>query len=291
MIRVNTTPEALLQAVNAIDDKWIGKADKRTAAFVVAKKYAEPNPIWSTVKPAFMALQNNKCVFCERQFESELYGKIEFDLEHFRPKSSVLAWPVVGRHDYVYEFGTGGDNPAGYYWLPYALSNYAASCKVCNSNLKSNFFPVARKRVTEPGDLVGEKALLNYPLSDGDTDPEDLVTFVATTAVPKVKSGYNYRRGRVIIDFFDLNKREQLHRERANMIILLGNSLANAANGTGDDTDDVLIASLVEPVYPHTNCLRAFRKAWDKDRAFAIKALKACKAYYAAGKGAKPPAP
>lgn len=289
MIRVDTTPTAVVQAVNAIAPKWIVKADKRTAAFVAAKKYDESSPIWSEVKPAFMALQNNKCVFCERQFESELYGKIEFDLEHFRPKSSVLGWPVAGRHDYTYDFATGGDNPAGYYWLPYALSNYAASCKVCNSNLKSNFFPVTGARITEPGDLAGEKALLCYPFGDVDADPEQLVTFIATTAVPKAKTGPKRRRGQVIIDFFDLNKREQLHRERANMIIILGNALFNVANGLGDETDEQLIASLVEPVYPHSNCLRAFRAVWAKDRTFALKALKACKAYYAAGKGATPP--
>jgi hypothetical protein len=289
MIRVDTTPAAVIDAVNAIKPKWIGKADKLTAAFVAAKKYEESSPMWSEVKPAFMALQNNKCIFCERQFESELYGKIEFDLEHFRPKSSVLGWPVAGRHSYTYKFPTGGDNPAGYYWLPYALSNYAASCKVCNSNLKSNFFPVAGPRITEPGDLAGEKALLCYPLGDADVDPEELVTFIATTAVPKAKTGPKRRRGQIIIDFFDLNKREQLHRERANMIIILGNALFNVANGLGDETDEQLIASLVEPIYPHTNCLRAFRAVWAKDRTFALKALKACKAYYAAGKGATPP--
>jgi hypothetical protein len=289
MIRVHTTPATVIQAVNAIDDKWIEKADKRTEKFIADRKYEEPSPIWSTVKPAFMALQNNKCVFCERQFESELYGKIEFDLEHFRPKSSVQAWPMAGRHDYVYKFATGGANPDGYYWLPYKLTNYAASCKVCNSNLKSNFFPVAGERITEPGDLAREKALLCYPLGDSDIDPEELVTFVATTAVPKAKSGFKRRRGQVIIDFFDLNKREQLHRERANMIILLGNALANVANDHGDETDEALIESLVQPIYPHTSCLRAYHKAWNEDQAFAMKVLKACKAYYAAGKGTAPP--
>ena len=126
-------------------------------------------------------------------------------------------------------------------------------------------------------------------ITGDDADPEELVTFIATTALPKAKSGPKRRRGQVIIDFFDLNKREQLHRERANMILILGNALFNVANGLGDETDEQLIASLVEPVYPHTNCLRAFRATWAKDRTFALKALKACKAYYAAGKGATPP--
>lgn len=289
MIRYDATPVAIEAAVDKIDAKWRAKAATRTAKFIAAKKYTEPSAMWSAVKPVFMALQMNKCVFCERQFESELYGKIEFDLEHFRPKSSVIAWPDAARHGYSYPFATGGDQPSGYYWLPYALDNYAASCKVCNSGLKSNFFPVAGVRREEPGDLKGEKQLLCYPIGSGDTDPAELITFIATTAVPKAKSGHKFRRGQVIIDFFDLNKREQLHRERANMIILLGQSLQAMANGIGDETDTQLVAEIVKPHYPHTSCVKAFWRLWNSDRAFAMKVLRACKIYYASAKDTPPP--
>jgi hypothetical protein len=51
------------------------------------------------------------------------------------------------------------------------------------------------------------------------------VTFIATTAVPAVRSGHSRKRGEVIIDFFQLNAREQLHRERARMITMLRSAL------------------------------------------------------------------
>jgi hypothetical protein len=280
---------ALEAAVDSTNPKWRANAAKRTAKFVKAAGYSEASPMWSSVKPVFMAAQKNKCLFCERQFESELYGKIEFDLEHFRPKSSVLSWPVVGRHEYYYEFGLGEASPSGYYWLAYQLSNYAASCKVCNSNLKSNFFPIAGDRIAAPGDLRTEKAFLCYAIGSDDEDPESLVNFVATTAVPSAGDDERRRRGQVIIDFFDLNKREELHRQRASMIILLGSALANIAAGTGDEADETLAARIVTGVYPHTNCMRSFRRLWDSDQPFARRVLTACKLYYASATGANPP--
>lgn len=291
MIRYAASPEQLIASVNAIDANWKTKADARTAKFIADGGYAEASPIWSTVKPVFMALQKNKCVFCERQFESQLYGKIEFDLEHFRPKSSVAAWPVAGRHPHSYDFPTGGDNPAGYFWLPYELSNYAASCKVCNTVMKLNYFPVAKARATAPGDLRAEKAFLCYPLGAFDDDPESLVSFIATTAVPKAKSGHKRRRGEIIIDFFELNKREQLHRERATFIIMLGNALANLAAGIGDQSDQQMVQRLQEPDMPHASCLRSFKKAWSRDQAFGKKILKACKTYFVSGEGSPLPMP
>lgn len=238
-----------------------------------------------------MALQMNKCIFCERQFENELYGKIEFDLEHFRPKSSVKAWPDPSRHPWQYDFETGGADEAGYFWLPYDLQNYAASCKVCNTSLKSNYFPIAGTRITAPGDLAAEQQFLCYPLGEIDEDPANILTFVATTAVPAVTHGHLHRRAKVTIDFFDLNGREQLHRERANMIVLLGQSLAAIEAGIGDANDAALVEAIVSPLYPHTACVRAFSEAWDTDRPFARKILSACKAYVAAGQGAAPPEP
>ena len=289
MIRYDASAAAIEAAVDAISPKWRDKAAKRTAAFTKAGKYAEKSAIWSEVKPVFMAAQRNKCVFCERQFENELYGKIEFDLEHFRPKSSVLAWPVPGRHDHSYDFETGGANEAGYYWLPYDLGNYAASCKVCNSNLKSNFFPVAGERLTAPGDLASERAYLTYPIGTGDADPESLIAFVATTAVPRAAGGADRLRGQVAIDFFDLNRREELHRQRAAMIMLLGGALSNISAGIGDDTDEALAERIVGDVFPHTNCLRSFRRLWDEEEAFGRRVLRSCKLYYASAAGTPPP--
>jgi hypothetical protein len=161
---------------------------------------------------------------------------------------------------------------------------------VCNSNLKSTFFPIAGVRCTAPGDLRSERPFLCYPLGDADDDPEDLVTFVATTAVPAAKSGHKRNRGQVIIDFFDLNECEQLHRERARMILVLGNALGAIAKGESDEEDKQLVERLLAPHFPHVSCSRAFKRLWDKDQPFARKVLKVCKAYVVSNSGTVPPA-
>ena len=82
-----------------------------------------------------MELQRHKCVFCERQLG---HGAIEHDLEHFRPKGSTAPWSPMALPTH----GVGAGRAEGYWWLSYDLGNYAASCKFCNSTLKSNRFPI-----------------------------------------------------------------------------------------------------------------------------------------------------
>jgi len=55
-----------------------------------------------------------------------------------------------------------------------------------------------------------------------DKDPEELLTLVATVAKPATASGHKRDRGQIIIDFFDLNGRDLLHRQRAQMSSLMG---------------------------------------------------------------------
>jgi hypothetical protein len=294
MIRYDITPAKLRADIQTIDPTWLTKADKRTQGFIKRKKFNETSSIWSTVKPAFMRLQMNKCVYCERQFESIEYGKIEFDVEHYRPKSSVVAWPQQNRHPKLtYQFSTGAATSTGYYWLAYSLENYAASCKPCNTNLKSNNFPIAGKRgAAKQGvkALLKEMPLLCYPLGNIDDDPERLVTFVVTTAIPAAKSGHKNRRGRVIIDFFDLN-REQLHRERARMIGLLVPSLEAETAGRATAVDHQVLAQISQPHVPHLNCLRAFQKLWKKDLPTARRAYDWCRAFAFTAPGTAPPPP
>jgi hypothetical protein len=290
MIRYDLEMSELIKAVTKLDKRWLSKAAIRTQRFEKASKYNEDSSkaIWSAVKPAFMAAQLNKCVFCERQFENAIYGKIEFDLEHFRPKSSVKIWPVEALHSFKYDFGTGDANELGYYWLPYDLSNYAASCKACNSALKSNYFPIAGKRLTSRGDLASEECFLCYPLGSADTDPEKLITFVGTVVVPAASEGHSRRRGQVIIDFFDLNGREQLHRERAKMIMLVGASLAAIDAGEADETDRRIVTKCQTPEMPHAGCLRAFISAWKSDGLFARELLREAKRYFLTESGELP---
>lgn len=108
MIRYDCTAARLEADILAIDPRWFHKAEKRERALCALGHFSEKSSIWSIVKPAFMRLQMNKCIFCERQFENGQYGKIEFDVEHFRPKSTIAAWPDPVRHPKLrYQFPTG----------------------------------------------------------------------------------------------------------------------------------------------------------------------------------------
>lgn len=293
MIRYPFDAATALAEIARIDPRWKSKADRRTAAFVKAKAYSEKSSLWSTVKPVYMALQANKCVFCERQFENERYGKIEFDVEHFRPKSSVKAWPDAKAHPTLrYEHQTGAPSNSGYYWLAYDVENYAASCKACNSALKSNYFPVGGDRGAESADfrtLLGERPFLCYPLGQLDADPEDLVSYVGTIAKPRASTGYARERGQIIIDFFDLNGRDVLHYQRAQMIAMVGGALAARAAGTASPLDDLVIAKIGNPAVPHASCLRSFKRLFDQDPQAGCRVWEKCRLYAMEQTASAPP--
>jgi hypothetical protein len=293
VIRYDVKPAKIHNDIAGIDARWKAKADARTAKFVKAKGYSETSSLWSTVKPVFMRAQFNKCVFCERQLENEQYGKIEFDVEHFRPKSSVKAWPDPDGHpDLDYAFGTGDASPSGYYWLAYDVENYAASCKPCNSALKSNYFPIAGDRGTAGSsvtDLYREQPLLCYPLGSGDADPENLVSFVATVATPRAPAGHDRYRGQVIIDFFDLNGRLNLHRQRAAMIAMFGGPLLAKQEGNATQADDKVIARINDPALPHASCVRSFKRLFDEDPELGERVWDKCRIYAVDGTASTPP--
>ncbi|MGO4319351.1 hypothetical protein [Agrobacterium sp. MCAB5] len=293
MIRYDFDRTVVEADIRAVDPRWFNKAEKRTKIIVKLGSFAEKTSVWSKIKPTFMRLQKNKCVFCERQFENPDYGTIEFDVEHFRPKSSVVTWPDPVRHSKLkYNFGTGAPYATGYYWLAYELENYAASCKVCNTSLKLNYFPIAGDRgsiLATVDDLSNEQPYLCYPFGDLDDDPETLMTFVATTAVPTASDEFKKRRGQTIIDFFDLNGREQLHRERARMIAMCGSALMADAEGEATDQDQLVIARMDSPVLPHSNCLRAFKRSWATDKELARQIYEKCRAYALGGDSSGPP--
>jgi hypothetical protein len=279
MIRYDITPANLLAKVNELDAAWIGKAKTRTQQFIKAKKFEDKSPIWGDVKPIFITLQQKKCIFCERQFEGPELGTIEYDLEHFRPKSGVKRWNGPRKSAGSYR-ATGADSSSGYYWLAYSLDNYAASCKVCNSPLKSNYFPIAGKRATHRGgadSLKKEKQYLCYPIGAGDDDPETLITFEGTIAIPAAKSGHRRARAEVIIDFFELNSRDQLHQQRAKQIVLLGNALEKIGAKTADDVDRSLVEMITSPRMPHTACSRAHAALWKKSPAHANDIYQLCR--------------
>lgn len=94
MIRYPITETTLLGQLDAAAPTWRSRTAARTKKFLKAKRYDEEAGLWSEIKPVFMSLQHNKCAFCERRLEGPRHGRIEHDLEHFRPKSEVRVWPT-----------------------------------------------------------------------------------------------------------------------------------------------------------------------------------------------------
>jgi hypothetical protein len=221
MIRYWIEQVELDREIDAHATGWRAKAVKKTQTFRVAGKYNEQKGSWSSIKQVYIDLQQGKCAYCERKFGVDEKSRIEHDVEHFRPKSSVQSWPPSGWKQ-KYNFETGSASTRGYYLLAYNTLNYMVSCKKCNSPFKADHFPIAAKKrqlgTDDFAKLALEKPYLIYPLSDIDEDPEDVITFEGFLPVPAATSGHRSRRGRVTIDFFALDTREELLRERALLI-------------------------------------------------------------------------
>lgn len=191
MIRYPFTLDELRSRIEAEAPGWLGRAAERTERFRRAGRYDEESGIWSQIKAVYMRLQHCKCAYCERRLASEDFGgAIEHDLEHYRPKGPVLAWPskaIERERGISYRFATGEAFPEGYYLLAYHLLNYVTACRKCNSPLKASFFPIAGSRGAQsedPVSLRGEAPFLLYPLGDLDEDPEEVLTFDGINPVP-----------------------------------------------------------------------------------------------------------
>ncbi len=284
MIRYPISEAELRQKISEEDPKWLDDAAKRTAAFDSAGYYDEKlefdsggktvkaSPIWSRIKPVFMRLQYEKCAYCERQLSSEEWGRGEHDLEHFRPKSKARPWKASAsllREGVALTPALDGKYDAGYHLFSYHPLNYCASCKTCNSGLKSDIFPIAGVRDSmgsNPRKMGDEKALLIYPLGSIDTDPETLIDFhgLSPRAIPT--GSFGRHRALSSISFFQLKnpKRKELYRERARQIVAVHSFLLNRA--TAGDVWDGLIAIYQDSSAPHSSCTRSFVRLFESDR-------------------------
>lgn len=130
--------------------------------------------------------------------------------------------------------------------------------------------------------LLSEFPLLCYPIGEWDEDPERVITFASTTAIPSVRTGPRYRRASVIIDFFELNDREQLHLERAEIIGLFAPVFKKQADGdTLTGPEQTLLSKATSAALPHASCLRAHRQLWHANPAEAYDVYQHCLAYFA----------
>lgn len=288
MIRYPVTLEELRAWIEVEVPGWLARAAKRTERFRRAGRYDEDSGIWSEVKKVYMRLQHDKCGYCERQLASEDFGgAIEHDVEHYRPKNGVRRWPseeVARERGLSYGFSTGEELPEGYYLLAYHPFNYTTACKKCNSPLKASYFPIAGLRglqSDDPATLRGEAPFLIYPLGELDEDPEGILTFLGISPVPRASEGPRRDRARVIIDFFELDRREELWRERADTIVAVFIALRLLQTGGASERDLATrnIEWLTSPASRHTNCARAFRSLYETDPARAEEMARAAQAY------------
>lgn len=275
MIRYPITSAELEAAIEVQKAGWLAKAKNKTVAFRTAGKFNEPDGknSWGQIKAVFMRLQYNKCAFCDRLLSA---GRIEHDVEHFRPKNAVKVWPAKSKElKPDYQFSTGEAADSGYYLLAYNIFNYVTSCKMCNTTLKGTFFPIAGKRVMDSDDFTQikqELQFLIYPLGDVDEDPEDLITYRGILPIPKYRRGHKYRRARVTIDFFELDMREDLLRLRAEVIQKLWLAFSTLQRPHSDE-DSQLARSIIEngcsARTSQTACARAFYDLCQNDVANA----------------------
>jgi hypothetical protein len=212
-------------------------------------------------------------------------GDIANDIEHFRPKAKVAVWKPPQ------EFVTAGVRPSppagpkgdpGYRDLAYHPWNYAASCKVCNSVLKRNYFPILGTRqstATDPRNMKDEQALFIYPIGNLDDDPESLIRFDGMHPEPSAPAGTReYLRAIVTIEVFQLNdavSRKELFRSRALLLRALCQELltkSDPASTPAQKTEaERWTAIYLDRTSPHTNCLKCMKQAFDRDRAEATK--------------------
>lgn len=276
-------PKALDSIQEAIPQDWLDRAEERTAFFVEQQCYLEQytdargktrklTPFWSEVKRVYMRRQYNKCIYCETKLEGSDYAIVQWDMEHFRPKSNVRKW-----QKFTYSFSTGDDWPSGYYRLAYHLHNYAVACKTCNSSFKSDYFPVAAARIADkpdPADYRAEEAFLVYPLGVFDEDPEDLLTFEGVTVFPtytKTQHLWKWKRGQIIIDFFGLN-RDGLHEARARWLLqTVWPNIVLAAQGNVDAASALELLRSEKSQF--TNCVRCFLTKCEADLSVGEKML------------------
>jgi hypothetical protein len=267
MIRYPVTRSELNALIAQEDPAWLQGARTRTQRFRRLGRYRENSGTWSRIKTVYIELQHWKCGYCERRLAAPRHGRIEHDVEHYRPKSTVKTWPPASAAKTAtmqFRFPTGSASPIGYYLLAYHPLNYCTACKPCNSVLKSDYFPVSgrrRLRGSNPAAMKSEQPLLLYPLGDIDDAPERLMRFVGLVPQPTARNGSaNHHRAEVTIKFFDLDSREDLLLARAERIVTLWQAMIIAKRGTNAQKTDArnTIALMMKRTSEHVNCVKSF---------------------------------
>jgi len=290
VIKYPVTLAELESLVDSESSGWRTEASKRTEANESRGCYVEPpKPNWSRIKQVFVQLQSGKCAYCERKLGKGSHLKVEWDLEHFRPKSAISVWPTAKMKKrgllFSHNFNLGTASETGYYLLAYDLRNYAVGCKACNSSFKRTYFPVAATRQLNSKDLATiaqEMPLLIFPIGDWGDDPETYLDFDEIVPIPRKTDLVVQRRAQVTIDFFSLGTREELLEERSNLITKLW-AIHQAHKGMADP-DEIADAQRLIEIHqrigaPHAACCRSYVALISIDEARAMAMARAANAF------------
>jgi hypothetical protein len=283
MIRIEVNEAALLEAVRQKSPQWLDRAKKKLKAARQAGKIGEKDGIWSEIKEVFILLQDFKCIYCEFPLpkvdpDSADKVAVDYDVEHFRPKNRVTAWPTADElkrrpsvADYQASVGTGAAD--GYLRLAFDPFNYVVSCKVCNSSYKADRFPIAGHpdtRSTKRSSLdTTELPLLLFPFGDDGDEPEQLLHFEGPMIGPRPLAGHDQLRATAVVDFFELDTREGLLEGRCWLIQLLWQKLEERESDDAEEKAEAeafLDVVLSTTRFPHTACGRAFIALYEEDR-------------------------
>ena len=228
------------------------------------------NEIWPDLKDIFERVQGGKCAFCEKKLPVHKSGRVEGDIEHYRPKNGVVAWPTthlipIGRQD-----------ADCYYLLAFHLRNYLLACGICNQDYKRNYFPIAGPRCPahscRPRDLAAERPYLLHPLDPNEENPEELIEFIGIVPIPRAAKGSpSYWRAVVTIELLGLTggNRLDLDLERAETIARVFLALELRAIDGNDPVAAKTVSDLTNDAMPHRNCARSFKRLYDNDPSVA----------------------
>ncbi len=210
--------------------RWLADCDKATEEICARVEQGEAPIVTAlykrkSVRTAFFFSKGppfyGKCAYCEAPIVDYQHG----DVEHFRPKAGVTDaddQPIklcdVAGNVLLDEKGEPLEHP-GYYWLAYDWRNLLPACTKCNQPAvisgckvgKHSRFPVEGRHAQKPEEVEIEKPLLIHPASDRTEDDPELHLLVDTKSG---LMGHRTERGRVCIEIFGLNLRDQLVMDR-----------------------------------------------------------------------------
>ena len=294
MIKITISRDALLARITARRPRWLANAKKRARRAVAARHVDEADGTWSAIKSVFIALQHHKCAYCESPLakpsaDSTDAMSVDYDVDHFRPKNRVTPWPtgdVVRRRaglDYAARVRRGAK--AGYVRLAFDPTNFLAACKVCNTGYKRDRFPIAGRPDTRLLDRAKldakERPLLLFPLGDWGDDPAKHLSFIGPIVHVHARRGEGRLRARTVIDFFELDTREDLIEARCHLLMLLWPQLEARAKARSVDRPRAraFVVAATADRFPHAACARAFVALHERDRRAARRVFEAARAY------------